>query len=188
MAPEGLRIRGSKKYQPWGCTLFIPCRLTRRHVPARPVDRKVSHRPASHVMRMRWRFAAISKLQRAGRPSLVFQPISPGDNFEFAADGFVDRYDRVHLEHERREHRTEFVNGHQIIAFHQHVTAPLPDSDHKEVDLEIGWRLPLAKHLKYSFLCILVFRGRTLRAFEPADHVLHRRSPRLGRKSSERLL
>src|SRR5438477_10170558 len=106
-------------------------------------------------------------------PLLAFQPISPGDHLEFAAYGFFDRYDGVHLEHERREHRTEFVNGHQIVAFHQHVPAPLADTDHKEVDLEIGWRLPLTEHLEYSLLGILVLRGRTSRAFDPADYVLH---------------
>jgi len=82
-----------------------------------------------------------SKITGAG--SLALQPISPGDNLEFAADGFFDRYNGVHLKHERRKHRTEFVNGHQIVAFHQHVAPPLPHSNHEEVDLEISWRFPL---------------------------------------------
>src|SRR5438045_823313 len=120
--------------------------------------------------------------------SFAFQAISPGDDVEFPADGFFDRDDGVHLEHERRQHRTEFVNGHQIVAFHQHVPAPLADSDYKKVDLEIGWRLPLTEHLKYSLLGILIFRRRALRALEPADHVLHRYSPLSGCKFSERLL
>ena len=35
------------------------------------------------------------------------------------------------------------------------------------------------EYLKDSLLGILVLYGRTLRAFEPADHVLHWHSPRL---------
>src|SRR5262249_47405028 len=69
-------------------------------------------------------------------PSLAFQSISPGYDLEFAVDGLFHRYDGVHLEPKRGEHRTEFVNGHQIVALHEHVPAPLAHSDHKEVDLE----------------------------------------------------
>src|SRR5665213_1976309 len=98
---------------------------------------------------------------------LPFQPITPGYYFEFATDGFLDLDHRVHLENERRKHRTEFVNGHQVIAFHQHVSTPLADADHEEVDLEIGGRLPLAEYLEDSLLGILVLDGRTLRAFGP---------------------
>jgi hypothetical protein len=50
---------------------------------------------------------------------------------------------------------------------------PLADSNHEEFDLEIGGCLPLTEYLKDSLLGILVLDGRTLRAFEPADHVLH---------------
>jgi hypothetical protein len=53
------------------------------------------------------------------------------------------------------------------------MTTPVTDPDYKELDFEIGRRLPLAKHLKDSRLSILVFRRRTLRAFIPADHVFH---------------
>ena len=108
--------------------------------------------------------------------SFAFQAIAPGNDLEFAADGFFDRDDGVHLEPERREHRAEFVNRHQIAAFHQHVPAPLADSDHKEVDLEISRRLPLAEDFEDSLLGILVLHRRTLRAFEKADHVFHRTS------------
>src|SRR5262249_23254938 len=66
-----------------------------------------------------------------------------------------------------------------IIAFHQHMPAPLADSDHKEVDLEIARRLPLPEDFKDSFLGILVFNRRTLRAFEPADYELHEHLHRL---------
>lgn len=84
----------------------------------------------------------------AGRTasSLGFQSIPPGDDFEFAADRFFDRDYGVHLEHECREHRTELVNSYQIVALHQHISAPLADSDYKEVDFEIARRLPLAEN------------------------------------------
>src|SRR5579859_4986118 len=65
------------------------------------------------------------------------------------------------------------MNSYQIIAFHQHVPAPLADTDHKEVDLEIVRCLPLAKDFEDSLLGILVLHGRSLRALEPADHVFH---------------
>src|SRR2546426_9583620 len=65
--------------------------------------------------------------------------------------------------------------------------APLAHTHYKELDLEVGRRLPLTKHFKDSLLSILVFHRRTLRAFEPADHVLHRH-PFMALKSSERLL
>src|SRR5258705_2359408 len=97
----------------------------------------------------------------SGTSGAWFQTVSPGDDLEFAADGFFDRDDGMHLEHERRKHRTEFVNSHRIVAFHQHVPAPLADSDHEEVDLEIAWGLPLAEDFEDSLLGILVFRRRT---------------------------
>src|ERR1051326_4341995 len=112
--------------------------------------------------------------------SFAFQAISPVDDLEFAADGFFDRDDGVHLEHERWEHRTEFVNGHQIVALHQHVPAPFADSDHKEVDLEITWCIPLAENFEDSLLGVLVFHRRALRALEPTDHILHLYTPLLG--------
>ena len=89
-----------------------------------------------------FRVSATRPLTSFGRSrrlsSLAFQSISPGDDFEFAAHGFFDRDYGVHLEHECGEHRTELVNGHQIVAFHQHMPTPFADSDHKEVDLEIA--------------------------------------------------
>src|SRR4051794_24926683 len=61
-----------------------------------------------------------STTQRIMPPSFSFQAIPPGDDLEFAADGVFDRNDGVHLEDERREHRTELVNRHRVVAFHQH--------------------------------------------------------------------
>src|SRR5437867_13038448 len=109
--------------------------------------------------------------------SAAFQPVAPGNYLEFAADGFLDRNDGMHLEYGSRKHRTEFVNSHRIVTFHQHMPTPLADSYYEEFDLEIGGRLPLTEYLKDSLLGILVLHGRTLRTFEPADHVLHRHPP-----------
>src|SRR5438046_1985173 len=79
--------------------------------------------------------------------------------------------------YESRKHRTEFVNGHRIVTFHQHMPTPFADSYYEEFDLEIGGCLPLTEYLKDSLLGILIFHGRTVRAFEPADHILHPHPP-----------
>src|SRR5437879_437582 len=129
----------------------------------RPLDAVVS--PRFGRSRRRW------------RPSLAFQSISPGYYLEFAADGFLDCNDGSRLEYESRKHRTKLVNGHRIVALYQHMATPLADSYHEEFDREIGGRLPLTEYLKDSLLGILVLDGRTLGAFEPADHVLHWHPP-----------
>jgi hypothetical protein len=61
----------------------------------------------------------------------------------------------------------------RVVTFHQHVPAPIPDADNERLDFEIGRRLPRAKDLKDSFLCILVLAGRALRTLVPSDHVFH---------------
>src|SRR4030067_1150343 len=60
-----------------------------------------------------------------------------------------------------------------------HRLAPPPPAvaHYQQLDLESRGRLPLTEHLKYPLLGILVLRRRTLRAFEPADHVLPRHPP-----------
>src|SRR2546423_12678135 len=110
---------------------------------------------------VRWNGWLAHGLAEARRrsPSLAFQSISPSNYLELAADGFLDRNDGSRLEYESRKHRTELVNGHRIVAFHQHVPAPLADSDHEEFDLEIGGRLPLTEYLEDSLLGILVLDG-----------------------------
>src|SRR3954465_8672988 len=100
---------------------------------------------------------------------LALQSIAPGDDFELRADGVLDGHDRMHLEHERGEHRAEFVNVERIVRFHQHVTAPFADADHEEVDLEIGRCFPLAEDFENALLRVLVFHSGALRAFGPAD-------------------
>src|SRR6476619_4688459 len=65
------------------------------------------------------------------------------------------------------------MNGDRIVAFHQHVPAPLADADHKEVDLEVVWCLPLPKDFEDALLGVLVLHGGALRTLEPADHVFH---------------
>lgn len=65
----------------------------------------------------------------------------------------------MHLEYERRKHRTEFVDGHGVVTLHEHVAAPLADADHKKVDLEIVRPFPLAKYVENSLLRVLVFEA-----------------------------
>jgi hypothetical protein len=43
-----------------------------------------------------------------------------------------------------------------MVALHQQMTAPLAHPNHEKLDLEIGWRLPLAKHFEDSLLGILI--------------------------------
>jgi hypothetical protein len=74
----------------------------------------------------------------------------------------------VHLEYKSREHGTKLVNREWVVAFHQHMPTPLAHPNYEKFDLEIGRRLPLAKHLEDSLLGVLILDRRTLRAFEPA--------------------
>jgi hypothetical protein len=111
--------------------------------------------------------------------SLAFQAIAPGDYFEFATNGVLDGDYGVHLEYKCGQHRAKLVNGYWIVALHQHMPTPLTHADYEKLDLEIGWRLPLAKHLEDSLLGILVLYRRTLRAFEPADYLISCSSPLL---------
>src|ERR1700692_1739530 len=50
---------------------------------------------------------------------------------------------------------------------------PLAHTYDEKLDLEIGWRFPLTKHLEDPLLGILILYRRTLRALEPADYVFH---------------
>src|SRR4051812_24573438 len=56
---------------------------------------------------------------------------------------------------------------------------PLTYPNHERLYLEICWRLPFSEYLKYPLLGIFVLCRRALRAFEPADHVLHWHVPLL---------
>src|SRR5207244_11870754 len=109
--------------------------------------------------------------------SLAFQSVAPGDCFEFDPDCVLDGNHGSRLEFESRVGRAELVNGQRIVAVHQHVPTPLAHSHYEQLDLEICWRLPLTEHVKDPPLGILVLHRRTLRAFEPADHVLHWHPP-----------
>jgi hypothetical protein len=51
---------------------------------------------------------------RSGR----LKPIAPRNNLELTANGFLNINDRSNLEYERRKHRTEFVDSHEIVTFH----------------------------------------------------------------------
>ena len=108
-----------------------------------------------------------------GRMSPTFQSVAPSDYFKFAPDCVHDRDHGVHLEHKCREHGAKFVNRQWIVAFHQHMPTPLAHTNYEKLDLEIGWRLPLAKHLEDSLLSVLILYRRTLRAFKPADYAFH---------------
>src|SRR6266571_1223961 len=105
--------------------------------------------------------------------SFALQSVAPSHYFEFGADRVLDGNYGACLHFKCREHRAKLVNRQRIVAVHQQMPTPLAHTHYEELDLKIGWRLPLTKHLKDSLLGILVLRRRTLRAFEPADHVLH---------------
>src|SRR5712691_12304331 len=105
--------------------------------------------------------------------SLAFQSVAPGDCFEFDPDCVLDGNYGARLEFKCRERRAHLVNRQRIVAVHQHMPTPLAHAHYEKLDLEIGWRLPLTKHLEDSLLGILILYRRTLRAFEPADYVFH---------------
>src|SRR5713101_68164 len=120
--------------------------------------------------------------------SAAFQAIAPGDGFEFDPDSVLDCNHWSCLHFKSRQGRAELVNGQRIVAVHQQVPTPLAHSHNEQLDLEIGGRLPLSENLQYPLLGILVLRRRSLRTFEPTDHVLHRYSPlSIELMSSERL-
>src|SRR5712692_10146636 len=120
--------------------------------------------------------------------SLAFESIAPCNRFEFDPDSILDGNHGSCLELKSRPCRAYLVNGQRIVAVHQHMPAPLAHSHDEQLDLEIGGRLPLRENLQYPLLGILVLRRRSLRTFEPADHVLHRHPPLSELKSPERLI
>src|SRR2546430_15161244 len=95
---------------------------------------------------------------------LALQSVAPSHDLKFAPDCILDRDYRVHLEYKCRQHRAKLMNRHRIVAFHQHVPAPLADSYYKKFDLEIGGRLPLTENLDGLALGIFVFNWRSLPA------------------------
>ena len=99
--------------------------------------------------------------------SVIFKSIAPGNGFELDPDCFLYRNHRSHLEFECREGRACLVNGRWVVTLHQHMPAPFAHSHYEQLDLLFS------EHIKYSLLGILVLYRRTLRAFEPTDHVLH---------------
>ena len=109
--------------------------------------------------------------------SLDFESVAPSHDFEFGTDGVPDRNYGTHLEGEGRQHRTKFMERQWVVAIHQQISSPIAHAYHEELDLKIGGRLPLPKNLEDSRLSLLVFGGRTLWAFGPANHVLHRILP-----------
>src|SRR5881296_3816072 len=107
--------------------------------------------------------------------SLAFESIAPGNRFEFDPDSLLDGNHGSCLEYKSRPGRAYLVNGRRIIAVHQHMPTPLAHAHHEQLDLEISGCLPLSENLQDPLLGILVLRRRSLRTFEPADHVLSSR-------------
>src|SRR2546422_11734859 len=99
----------------------------------------------------------------SSRMLLAFEPITKGNRFLFYADSVHDGNHGARLEHKRRQHRAELVHRQRIVAIQHHVPAPVTHSDHEQLDLEIGGRLPLRENLQNPLLGILVFDGGTLR-------------------------
>src|SRR6266571_7284204 len=89
--------------------------------------------------------------------SLFGEPIPKGDGFEFDAHCVRDWNHWASLEHKRRQHGAELVNGCGIITIQHHITTPVTHSDDEQLDLEIGWSLPLSENLQNALLGILVF-------------------------------
>src|SRR5258708_1746232 len=112
-------------------------------------------------------------MRRDPRMSLAFQSVAPGDCFEFDTDRVHDGDYGVRVKYECRERRAKLVNRQRIVALHQHMPTPLAHTHDEHLDLELGWRLPLTKNIQDSLLGIFVLHRGTLRAFEPANHVLH---------------
>src|SRR6266487_6425191 len=108
---------------------------------------------------------------------LTFQFIAVGHRFQFHTNGIGDRDDGASFEPEGRQHRTELMYFERVVAFHQHIPAPITDADDEGLDFEIVWRFPWAEDLQNSLLRIFVLDGRTLGTFVPCDHVLHQFSP-----------
>ncbi len=114
---------------------------------------------------------------RAIRPAALWlQTIASGDGFQFHPHCIHDGNHAMRLEFKGRECRAELVDGQRIVAFHQHVAAPIAHAHHDQLDLEIGGRFSLGEHLQNPLPGILVFHRRALRSFKPTDHVFHVKS------------
>src|SRR5215204_1972740 len=111
--------------------------------------------------------------------SVALQPLAPGNRFKFDPDSVHDGNHGSCLEFKSWQGRAELVNRQRIVAVQQHIPPPVTHSYNEQLDLEIGWRLPLSENLQYPLLGILVLHRRSLRTFGPAEHVLHRDSPLL---------
>src|SRR5437588_12564760 len=110
---------------------------------------------------------------------LALERVTEGNRFKLDPDGVHNWNHWPRFEYKSGQHRAELVNRQRIVAIQHHIPAPVTHSYNEQLDLEIGGRLPLSENLQYPLLGILVLRRRSLRTFEPADHVLHRYSPLL---------
>ena len=79
--------------------------------------------------------------------SLGFESVTKGDRFQFDPDSVLDWNHWTDLEDKRGQKRAELVDRCGIIAIQHHIPTPVTHSDHEQLDLEIGGRLPLREDL-----------------------------------------
>ncbi len=89
--------------------------------------------------------------------SLFGEPITKGNGFEFDAHRVRDGNHWARLENKCGKHGAELVDRRGIIAIQHHIATPVTHSDDEQLDLEIGWSLPLSENLQNALLGILVF-------------------------------
>src|SRR5437870_2666929 len=68
----------------------------------------------------------------SSRTSAAFQPVAPGDGFEFDTDSVFDGNHGSRLEYESRVRRAELVNGQWIVALHEQVSTPFADAHNEQ--------------------------------------------------------
>src|SRR5205085_12312180 len=91
--------------------------------------------------------------------SFAFEPVTKGNRFLFYPDGVHDWNHGARFEYKSRQHRAKLVNRQRIVAIQHHVATPVAHSNHEQLDLEIGGRLPLRENLQNPFLGVLIFDG-----------------------------
>jgi hypothetical protein len=77
------------------------------------------------------------------------------------------------LEFKGRKDARDVMNVQWLVRLDDHVAAVVADPDHKLVNGEARWHLPVFEDLQYAFMCGLVFSGRRRRTLAPADNIFH---------------
>src|SRR5262245_20312594 len=85
--------------------------------------------------------------------SFFGKAITKGNGFEFDAHSVRDWNYGARLEYKRGEHGAELVDRGRIVAIQHHIATPVTHSDDEQLDLEIGWSLPLRENLQNPLLC-----------------------------------